>query len=75
MTAEPTRASTPQLRPAIRDIPAYVPGRPPAPRPGVTTYKLSSNENPYDPLPGVVEAATEAAPSCTPRWPPGSTSR
>ena len=61
MTAEPTRASTPQLRPAIRDIPAYVPGRPPAPRPGVTTYKLSSNENPYDPLPGVVEAATEAA--------------
>ena len=34
MTAEPTRASTPQLRPAIRDIPAYVPGRPPAPAAG-----------------------------------------
>ena len=50
----------PQVRPAIADIPAYVPGKPPAPRPGVTTYKLSSNENPNDPLPGVVEAAMEA---------------
>ena len=37
------------------------PGKPPAPRPGLTTYKLSSNENPYPPLPGVVEAATAAA--------------
>jgi histidinol-phosphate aminotransferase len=27
----------------------------------VTTYKLSSNENPYPPLPGVLEAAVEAA--------------
>src|SRR4051794_36498186 len=51
----------PTVRPAIRDIPAYVPGKPPAARPGVTAYKLSSNENPYPPLPGVVEAATEAA--------------
>ena len=51
----------PQVRPAIRNIPAYVPGRPPAPRPGVTTYKLSSNENPNQPLPGVLEAAVEAA--------------
>ena len=31
------------------------------PRPGLTSYKLSSNENPYPPLPGVLEAATEAA--------------
>jgi histidinol-phosphate aminotransferase len=51
----------PRLRPAIRDLPAYVPGRPPAPRPGVPTYKLSSNENPHPPLPGVLEAAVEAA--------------
>ena len=50
----------PVVRPAIANIPAYVPGRPPAPRPGLTTYKLSSNENPNDPLPGVVEAAMEA---------------
>jgi histidinol-phosphate aminotransferase len=52
---------TPQVRPAIAGIPAYVPGRPPAPRPGVTTYKLSSNENPNPPLSGVLEAAVEAA--------------
>ncbi len=52
---------TPQVRAAIRDLPAYVPGRPPAVRPGVTTYKLSSNENPYPPLPGVLEAAADAS--------------
>jgi histidinol-phosphate aminotransferase len=51
----------PEVRPAIRDIPAYVPGKPPAPREGVTTYKLSSNENHHEPLPGVLEAAVEAA--------------
>ncbi|MGA8211924.1 MAG: aminotransferase class I/II-fold pyridoxal phosphate-dependent enzyme, partial [Nocardioidaceae bacterium] len=51
----------PEVRGAVRDIPAYVPGRPPAPRPGVTTYKLSSNENPYDPLPAVLDAAASAA--------------
>jgi histidinol-phosphate aminotransferase len=54
-------AGRPRVRPAIADLPAYVPGRPPAPRPGVTTYKLSSNENPNDPLPGVLEAAEAAA--------------
>jgi histidinol-phosphate aminotransferase len=57
----PSHLDTPQLRQAVRAIPAYVPGRPPAPRPGVQAYKLSSNENPYPPLPGVLEAATEAA--------------
>ena len=51
----------PQARTAIRAIPAYVPGKPPAARPGLATYKLSSNENPYPPLPGVLEAAVEAA--------------
>lgn len=50
----------PQPRPHVSEIPAYVPGRPPTPRPGMTTYKLSSNENPYPPLPGVVEAANAA---------------
>jgi histidinol-phosphate aminotransferase len=61
MTTESTPATGPQVRAAIRDLPAYVPGRPPEPRDGVTTYKLSSNENPYPPLPGVLEAAVEAA--------------
>ncbi|MGI9157844.1 MAG: histidinol-phosphate transaminase [Marmoricola sp.] len=53
--------AAPRPRAVIADLPAYVPGRPPAPREGVTAYKLSSNENPYPPLPGIVEAATEAA--------------
>ena len=56
-----TTADAPQVRPAIANIPAYVPGKPPAAREGVTTYKLSSNENPNSPLPGVLEAATKAA--------------
>jgi histidinol-phosphate aminotransferase len=67
MTTEPTPGTgsdgrgRPRIRPVVRDLPAYVPGKPPAPREGLTTYKLSSNENPYDPLPAVVEAAVEAA--------------
>ncbi|HEU5044929.1 MAG TPA: histidinol-phosphate transaminase [Nocardioidaceae bacterium] len=58
-----SRPDRPQARAAVTGIPAYVPGRPPAPREGVPTYKLSSNENPYPPLPGVLEAAAEAAAS------------
>ena len=54
-------SATPQPRANVAGIPAYVPGRPPTPRPGLTTYKLSSNENPYPPLPGVLEAAVDAA--------------
>ncbi len=54
---------TPRPRDTVAAIPAYVPGRPPQPRPGVTSYKLSSNENPYPPLPGVLEAVQRAAES------------
>ncbi|WP_372734787.1 histidinol-phosphate transaminase [Nocardioides sp.] len=50
----------PKPRPNVATIPAYVPGKPPVARPGMTMFKLSSNENPYPPLPGVVEAATRA---------------
>jgi histidinol-phosphate aminotransferase len=53
--------TSPQPRDCVSRIPAYVAGKPPAPRPGLTTYKLSSNENPYPPLPGVVDAAAAAA--------------
>lgn len=50
----------PRLRPVLDGIPTYTPGRPPtAGQPA--TYKLSSNENPYPPLPGVMEAAVRAA--------------
>lgn len=50
----------PTPRPNVAAIPTYVAGRPPSVRPGMTTYKLSSNENPFPPLPGVVEAAHRA---------------
>jgi histidinol-phosphate aminotransferase len=60
-SAEPTPTLTPRVRSAIRDIPSYVPGKPPAARDGAPTYKLSSNENPFPPLPGVIEAAVDAA--------------
>src|SRR3954447_5655909 len=53
--------SSPQPRECVSRIPAYVAGKPPQPREGLTTYKLSSNENPYPPLPGVLEAAARAA--------------
>ena len=52
--------AAPSPRRTVLEIPTYVAGRPPAPRPGLTSYKLSSNENPYPPLPGVVEAAMGA---------------
>ncbi|HYO33069.1 MAG TPA: histidinol-phosphate transaminase [Nocardioidaceae bacterium] len=45
--------STPPLRSALAAIPAYKAGKPPAG--GPTAYKLSSNENPYPPLPSVLD--------------------
>lgn len=51
----------PRPRPAIAELPAYVPGRPPTPRPGRPTYKLSSNENPAPPAPEILAAVAEAA--------------
>src|SRR4051795_9516307 len=60
-SAESTAGREPEVRLAIRHLPAYVPGKPPVAHGGLPTYKLSSNENPYPPLPGVVEAAIEAA--------------
>ena len=53
--------TSPRPRACVSQIPAYVAGKPPRARDGMTTYKLSSNENPYPPLPGVVAAATAAA--------------
>jgi histidinol-phosphate aminotransferase len=48
----------PRLRQAIEGIPGYKPGRVPA---GGAAFKLSSNENPYPPLPAVLEAIAAAA--------------
>ncbi|MEW1673606.1 histidinol-phosphate transaminase [Streptomyces noursei] len=50
---------TPRLRAALDGIPTYKPGRPAAAG-GPVAYKLSSNENPYPPLPGVLESAVAA---------------
>ncbi|HZI96893.1 MAG TPA: histidinol-phosphate transaminase [Actinomycetales bacterium] len=52
-----------RLRPALDAIPSYKPGRPPEARDGVTTYKISSNENPYPPLPSVLSVVEGAAAS------------
>jgi histidinol-phosphate aminotransferase len=51
----------PRIRPALSGIPAYKPGRPPQPRAGVPSYKISSNENPYPPLPSVRQVVEHAA--------------
>jgi len=47
-----------QVRPGVAQLPAYVPGR--AAAAGAVSYKLSSNENPFPPLPGVLAAVTDA---------------
>jgi histidinol-phosphate aminotransferase len=54
--------SAPRPRPALDSIPAYKAGKPPAPG-TAQSYKLSSNENPYPPLPGVLQRAAEAVKS------------
>ncbi|WAL72993.1 histidinol-phosphate transaminase [Kitasatospora sp. YST-16] len=51
------REHGPRLRPSLDGIPSYKPGKPA----GADAFKLSSNENPYPPLPGVLEAAIAAA--------------
>ncbi|MBI1377984.1 MAG: histidinol-phosphate transaminase [Frankiales bacterium] len=63
----------PRLRDALDRLPAYVAGKPPAGRADLTPYKLSSNENPYPPLPGVLDEIARAA-SAANRYPdPAST--
>lgn len=52
---------TVRLRDALRSVPAYTPGKPTTPHEGLTAYKLSSNENPYPPLPAVVKVLADAA--------------
>lgn len=49
MTSEPV---LPRIRPEIAALPPYKQGR----AAGADGFKLSSNENPFDPLPGVIEA-------------------
>lgn len=47
------------FRPALANVPTYKAGKQPAAVPGLTPYKLSSNELYLQPLPGVLESAAE----------------
>lgn len=61
MAGRSAETSSPvRLREQIAGLPAYKAGRPAAAFEG-TAYKLSSNENPYPPLPGVLKSAVAAA--------------
>lgn len=45
----------------MEGLPAYKAGQRPTPREGLVVHKLSSNENPHEPLPGVLDAIARAA--------------
>jgi histidinol-phosphate aminotransferase len=51
----------PRLRAVLTGLPRYVPGRAGAQEDGRISYKISSNENPYPPLPSVLEVVARAA--------------
>jgi histidinol-phosphate aminotransferase len=61
-------ADGPRLRANLDGIPAYRPGRVAAAGTSQRTYKLSSNENPYPPLPSVLATITDAG-AWTNRYP------
>ncbi|WP_434592292.1 histidinol-phosphate transaminase [Streptomyces sp. A5-4] len=52
---------SPKLRTALDGIPTYKPGRSAAAAGEPVAYKLSSNENPYPPLPSVLASTVAAA--------------
>jgi histidinol-phosphate aminotransferase len=51
---------TPRFRPILDQFAPYKPGKPPAATSG-RSYKLSSNESPFGPLPSVIKVIAEAA--------------
>ncbi|WP_026530228.1 histidinol-phosphate transaminase [Haematomicrobium sanguinis] len=53
--------TTPQPRNAVSALPKYAAGKPPVTPPGVKSFKLSSNENPYPMEPEVAAAIAEAS--------------
>jgi histidinol-phosphate aminotransferase len=61
--AAPGASPTVRLRQVLGQMPDYKPGKPASAPRGVIAYKLSSNENPFGPLPSVVTAIGEAAKS------------
>ncbi len=61
MTDQTTPADDVRLRSTLDAVPSYKAGKPAPVREGVTTYKISSNENPYPPLPSVLKVVQDAA--------------
>jgi histidinol-phosphate aminotransferase len=53
---------TPRFRPVLKSFAPYKPGKPPSAR-GGNSFKLSSNESPYGPLPSVLAVIAECATS------------
>ena len=51
----------PQLRPVMNELPTYKAGKKVAGVAGLDPFKLSSNENPTQPLPSVLKAISESA--------------
>ncbi|WP_406284409.1 histidinol-phosphate transaminase [Embleya sp. NBC_00896] len=64
MTQQPRNTdetgAAPKLRAALAGLPAYKAGRPAAVSDGTPAFKLSSNENPYPPLPSVHKVVADA---------------
>jgi histidinol-phosphate aminotransferase len=56
-----TPEGTVRLRAVLGRMPDYKPGKAASAPPGVTAYKLSSNENPFGPLPSVLAAIGDGA--------------
>ncbi|KFI72203.1 histidinol-phosphate transaminase [Bifidobacterium minimum] len=56
-------------RPIVDTIPAYRQGRPAPSSSGKRSFKISSNENPFDPLPSVLEAISTQALGSINRYP------
>lgn len=57
----PTTATTSAVRPrpALSRLPRYAAGKPPVVVDGLVSYKLSSNENPFGPVPAVKEVLAD----------------
>lgn len=52
---------SPKVRSDLANLPAYKAGQKLEPRDGLKVFKLSSNENAFEPLPSVLKAINEAA--------------
>jgi histidinol-phosphate aminotransferase len=59
MTTPENTAGEIRPRPVIDRLPRYAAGKPPLAVEGLTSYKLSSNENPLPPLPAVLRVIAE----------------